>query len=59
MASYRVKSLKLRSAGLVYTQIDGEFSGGLPVSVEIAPASLDCILPRRPILKITAPAATP
>jgi diacylglycerol kinase (ATP) len=52
IATFRTKSLKLRSAGPVFTQIDGEFAGKLPIEIEIVPRSLNCVLPRQTIRKI-------
>ncbi len=50
-AVYQAKSVRISSNRYVYTQLDGELSGNLPVEIETVPAAVDCILPRRAIKK--------
>ena len=59
IATYRVESLRLSSTGAVFTQIDGEFSGILPVDVRVVPHSVDCVLPRNTIRRILSAKANP
>ncbi len=50
-AYYQAKSVRISSNRYVYTQLDGELSGSLPVGIESVPAAINCILPRRAIKK--------
>jgi diacylglycerol kinase (ATP) len=59
IATYRVDGLRLSSTGAVFTQIDGEFAGRLPVEVRVIPHSLDCVLPRKTIRRILSMGAKP
>jgi diacylglycerol kinase family enzyme len=51
-ARFRVKNIRLSSAGIVYTQLDGDFASPLPVEISVAPSSIDCILPARTIRRL-------
>lgn len=52
IATYRVEALRLTSSGTAFAQLDGEFSGALPIEVRVDPRSVDCVLPRRTIRRI-------
>jgi YegS/Rv2252/BmrU family lipid kinase len=44
---YRTTGVKLSSKRPVYTQVDGEFDRGLPLSIKVLPGAIDLIIPAR------------
>ena len=42
---YRTREVKISSEATVHLQVDGEFYGALPQSIEVAPEAVDIILP--------------
>ncbi|OHD61002.1 MAG: hypothetical protein A2014_00855 [Spirochaetes bacterium GWF1_49_6] len=49
---YRAKSVKLSSAHIVPTQIDGELFHPLPAKIEVAPSAVNVILPKRVLMRV-------
>lgn len=52
-AFYRTKSVTLSSKGNVLTQFDGDLGPALPVTIEVVPQAVNCILPKRYAHKYT------
>jgi YegS/Rv2252/BmrU family lipid kinase len=48
---YKARSIRISSNHYVYTQVDGELAGTLPVTIECIPSAVNCILPGRTIRK--------
>lgn len=51
IAFYRAKKIQISSKEKVCTQLDGELASNLPVSIDIIPHTIDCILPNKTIKK--------